>query len=540
MKVNLPKMRYVPLRIFNELTEGEDLFAEEGIKRVQEKLTSEQAVHTAINAGFTIQDVVELTNSLSSSYVILFQNWIAQNQQLESFLVVGNAKSEFHDIANIQAHQYFSQFKKYISPFLSIRLLESKVENIEQRKFLFTYVGLLDGDHRGVVEDQLFKPIRAQLEHVKAELKLMESSKEPSEQFLIDLIQPLCASEYIDIANLLSKSSYALKLMYVDIILSAINSKSCTARFANWVIKQMEQLKLNNEHAHKIAELRVELRDGKLEIKNKGIGKTPFRFRVILPVITALAILFITLYIVYAKPFSEVEAPETEQASSFTQFTKEERKKLDSLIQTMSSQLTPELEQIDGNIPIGINTTISYRQPFTNELMEGIYTDLSKDASIQMSQAVDTCQQLPKKFKRYTGVGDLLQRQGAIECVIKNESDYDAVLYVSEDKTNGKVYSLYLKQKSTRVFKLNKGDVLLVEAGNIYIPYKAPKSYPPSDLPSKDFKYHFCDTDINYQESINKGYKYSDGSSTSTKFMLMGSPGSYFQLMDIYGVLTDY
>jgi hypothetical protein len=418
---------------------------------------------------------------------------------------------------------------------LAERLIQLEVKDDVSRATLFTYCQLLDNDHVGVVEDQLFRPIRERLNQSGKELKLVEQ-----EQDLINIIQPLCADEYLKIANALSKSSYALKLLYVDTILSALKSKACTARFANWVLKQMERLVLNNEHKIKITEIRKDLREGRFDVKNKGMGKTPIRLRSIIPVALILVIAFSAYYLIYYRPFSEVVDPTIEQSSSFTVFSKEERMKLDSLIQTMNSPLAPDEEGIDFSIPIINNTSLNVRNAFDNLLLESIHSDLTKDASIQLNQVADSCQLLRKKFERYTGVEDLLKRKASIECVIKNESDYDAVLYVGENKKLGKVYSVYLKQNSTRIFKINKGDLLFAVGGNTYVPYVAPQNYNAADIPSSKFNYHFCDTDINYEASMNKAFEFVDNTRTKAKFMIMGRKGSYFEMMDIYGVLSSY
>ena len=152
----------------------------------------------------------------------------------------------------------------------------------------------------------------------------------------------------------------------------------------------MEQLTLNREHEDQIAELRKELREGNLEVKNHGTGKTPIRWRSILSLALVLLIMGGAFYVIYFKPFSQVEEIDIADTSSFKQFTKEERNELTSLIQSMGNPLLPDEDEIDPGIPIGLNTTLTFRTASQNDLFEQIYTDLSRDAEIQQNQMVDS------------------------------------------------------------------------------------------------------------------------------------------------------
>lgn len=526
--------KFIALKTFSSLYEGLDLFSEEGLQQFKNRIQGEQGDEIALENKIPREDLMRFMQSLNSSSTILFQNWVEQNDYLKQCLL-GEEITPFKDTAGVLSHQYSDGFKRFISPFLTAELLSRTSENDKELSILFSYVALLDNDDRAVVESQLFKPVRKRLDELNT-----ASPHFTEEQELIDVIKPLCSEDLIRVVNSLSKASYALKLEYVDTIINTVRTNGCTVRFANWIFKQMEGLRLNNEHQEKIVELKKDLREGKLDVRNHGSGKTPIRWRAITTFLFVLILGGGAFYVIYFQPFSTVEDDEIADTSSFKQFTKEERKKIDSLIQSMNNPLLPDESEIDPGIPIGNGATLTLRQQSNNNLMESIYDDLSKDAEVQQHQAVDSCSLKRKKFKRYQGVKDLAKHQGSVDAVIKNESEYDVVLYVAENKTGGSVYSLFLKQGSTHEFQINRGDLVTAIAGNIYIPYVAPTSFNAVDLPSSDFKYHFCDTDANYEESINTTYEYTDRGRQKTKFMIMGNYGSYFSLMDIYGVLTAF
>ena len=69
---------------------------------------------------------------------------------------------------------------------------------------MFSFTELLDGDDRGLIEDQMFRSIRSRLRELDK-----HSPYFTEEQDLINAIKPLCSDELIAVVNSLSKASYA-------------------------------------------------------------------------------------------------------------------------------------------------------------------------------------------------------------------------------------------------------------------------------------------------------------------------------------------
>lgn len=171
--------------------------------------------------------------------------------------------------------------------------------------------------------------------------------------------------------------------------------------------------------------------------------------------------------------------------------------------------------------------------------MERVYEDLIKDADLKERGFIDSCS-TAIGYKRLKGVKNLNQKKGKIEAIIKNESDYDVVIFVSENKTGGETYSLFLKKGEATTFEIDKYNTLMAVPGSEYQNYTAPLNSDPADQPSQNYNYHFCETDVNYRESINTVYQVMYLHNGKTKFMLMGDQGSYFHLIDINGVLEQF
>src|SRR5690606_10597457 len=126
--------------------------------------------------------------------------------------------------------------------------------------------------------------------------------------------------------------------------------------------------------------------------------------------------------------------------------------------------------------------------------------------------------------------------KGEVAAMIRNDSEFDAIIYVAEDTQNGTVFSMFLKKGATKVFEFDKGNTITVIAGNSFQKYNAPLSSG-YDLPSKLYTHHFCETDPNFRESINTSYRLSTDRLKKVKFLLTGNQTGYFHMLDLKNVL---
>jgi len=526
--------QFVSLSKFQSLyTSQSQLLTEEGFASFMIKLRGNEGEAIASKHGIRQNDYLKFIDSLSDTKLVVFHGWVEQNSELLQFLEGGEIKNSFEDKKHNLKHQLGEEFRRFVSPYIVDRLLKESTDDISKLAILFSFVTLIITDDRALVEEQLFKPIKQQL------IGLKDTEIIAEEQSLIDFVKPLCDDEILLIVNHLSKGSYNLKLEYVDAILSAIRAKACTVRFANWILKKMEEVKLNNEHQYKLSDLRRELKEGELKVRNHGEGRTPIRWKSLLT--TAIIVVLATsiFYIIYYKPFNKVEEPETVNNASFKQFTVEERKKIDSLLKVMNDDDFTDDFEIDPGIMSGGGAAISLRTEFRNNLMERIYDDVDKDATLKDYYSTDSCK-VSIQFKRYPGVKDLLKKTGKIESVIRNESDYDVIVYVTSSSNQGGVYSILLKKKETISFKMNQYDIITTVAGNAFKKFEIPKGATQDEIPSLSFERHFCDTDANYYESLNSPLQLIHTGNGKAKFMIMGQKNGQYHLIDVYGVMEDY
>lgn len=529
--------KFIPLSVFKTLYSSQsDLLNHVGMISFREKLALE-GKRIAEEAGFDADQFAAFEETLSNPSNIVFYGWIEQYTPLKKALL-GESLSLFVDSSKHLDHALSDKYQTFLSPVLSDKLLRTEINSDSERMIAFSYVQLLDERHRAVVEDKLFHPFQVRLNELKA-----ASDSTQEEQELVNLVKPLCSDEIITSVNYLSRASYASKLGYVDKILDTIHSDACTVRFANWVLERMSQVKLNDEHQHKLSDLRKDLRQGNLAVKNHKNGQAPIRWQTVVMTLLILTLVGSVIYLIVYQPFSTVEENEFSNNTSFREFSKEERIHMDSLLREMDNPFDKldTLDPLTTPVQTGVDIDLVLRKEFKSEKMETIYNDLMLDVDLKANYPNSNCLNFKdKELKLSSILNSLESRTGTYTAVVRNESEYGIVLYVSENTKNGKVYASTIEPDESIEFKLNKYNTVMIVAGNSYQPFAAPANATEEELPSETFVHHFCETDQNYAETINTAYQFSHPREGNNKFMVMSAKSGYVHLVDVHGALESY
>ncbi|NRA11353.1 MAG: hypothetical protein HRT57_05285 [Crocinitomicaceae bacterium] len=527
------KSRFISLSWFKSLyTDHSQLLTEEGFGAFIKRLNSGEGSAIATENSIDASEFAAFKESLFNQQHILFYGWIEQNDVLLEFLEGQEISASFVDKKQHLKHRWGQEFVTFISPFVENRLLKESTRDFKKLEHVFSYTQLIVKDNQALVEAQLYKPIVSLIGVMKHSFVIAE------EQALIDLVRPLCSDEILSCVNRLSKRSYGLKLEYVDAILKAIKAKGCTARFANWVLKKMEELDLNEEHCQKIKNLRGQLKAGELQVRNHGEGRTPIRWKTLITLTAILGLLGAMFYIIYYKPFNDVADNELAENASFKKFTVEERKSIDSLIKVMNDGDFTSIYEVDPGVYAPTGGAIKIRYDHKNQLMERIYNDVAKDASIKEYNATKNCTS-SIGFERYSGVQDLANKTGTTNSEVRNNSQYDVIIYVSSNTSSGDVYSMLLKKGETISFKMNQYDVFTTVAGNTFKKYVVPDGVT-DEVPSISFKRHFCNTDANYFESVDNPLQLIYGEGDDVKILIEGTINGDYNVSDVNGLMKYY
>lgn len=529
--------RFIHLAIFNSLFSKEsDLLEGENLSEFIVELKSDRGKKIQLENNITDNEMSTFIDSLNDYSTIIFHSWVNQSAAVRSLLNEGEVQHFTDDHGSLK-HSLSVSFKQFVSPYIADRLLRLEFPNNEARAKAFSYLQLLDKDHRIAVEGQLYKLIRVDLEGLN---ELVKSAT--SEQELVDVVKPICSSENIEAVNHLSKASYADKLYFVDTVLAVIRCQYCSSRLANWLIKQLELLTLNKEHELKINSLKKELKTGEIKLESLKGNSFQFNWKGLLSGLLILTVIVTAIFIIsMEKDDGELdEVPK--HASSFKEFSKAERIEIDSLLRDLRSKRLAHDFQPDSlnAYQYSSDQYMAMRRSFMNSEMEDLYLDYYKDGLIQEGMPGKNCpDSTHRDFQTQPGTKHLKTKAGSQQSFFKNESSYDLILIVGENKNPGKMYVSYLAVGGEIEFKLNKGDVLFAVAGTGLVEYVAPAGIDQFQLPSYDFKQHFCITDYNYLESINSSFEVISSRKT-IKLLASGSYNDYFQIVDIKGALSKY
>jgi hypothetical protein len=200
----------------------------------------------------------------------------------------------------------------------------------------------------------------------------------------------------------------------------------------------------------------------------------------------------------------------------------------------------PELYDTAAYNPLmGNGISVAIRVPLKNECMEALYKDFLIDADLSNLGVYDTTSPIFTAKERakvfYDGVDDLYKKTGKHLTMLKNESGYDVYCFVYSNQKKGAIYSAVVKKGFSINLHLNSYEHLLFVPGNKLGKYKEPKNQ--AEVPSKTFDHHFTDVDINYTEGINTIYYLAKPQPGTNKLLLTGDKGTYFTVVDLYGIL---
>ncbi len=526
--------RWIPLEVFKAFYAKEsELLSAEAHGAFLEKLNSPDAREICQRNGIDTFDFQRFVASVKTPEGIVFHGWVAQNSVLETTLLQQKIQGAFEDKNGHLKHTLAKAYQVFVSPFLTPILLKGIPTDLEQLSVYFSFLPLMEADTRVTIEHQLYREIQKRLALLQ-DLDVLRT-----EQELIQCVKPLCSDAVITSINHLSKASYALKMEYVDVILESLRTPACTVRFANWILKQLERLTLNQEHVRKLNQLRKELAAGELRVKKFETSRSPIHWRRIIVGTFMLVLIGFGIYLWFWEPFNKAEVYSAYDSAKMDDFDEKELKEIDSLIALIELESFLEGQEIDPGIIVPRGQQVTLRKPFKNTLMEQLFSDLNRDATLKENYIIDSCINATD-FERYVGVKDLLQKSGAKTVQFRNESEYDVIVYIAEDKTYGTVHSMYVEAGEMVTFKMNVGDALTAITGNELTLFSPPLGSKLDEKPSRAFKIHFCDTDNNYFESINTSLRLGKTTKATIKFMVTGSLGDAYQLIDIHKVATPY
>lgn len=458
----------------------------------------------------------------------VFNSWIEQHIDLKELLISNHTKNAFIDRLKWKEHFQFEAFQKYIAPFF-LSLLERKLETKANREWaiIFSYFVLVEDETRFYLEQSLYRKIEEDIES-----KFSSLSKATKFEVFQSDITYLLSDDILQIHNGLGRSSHALKINYIEKVLSLFKHQLCTAKLANWMLIQMDKMKLNEQQLHSLQEIKSAIKSGEFTFKynenansNKISLKTGFLIATIAGII---AIVVFSLKTDFSLPPQIVH-----EGSALTYFSVKERKEIDSILRSM--QPKPILESDTSYF--GSGTTVFLRTAFENAVVESLYCDFEKDMELHYSALYDSSTSIKSSnFSSETinGTQSFLKRKEGRQIELNNSSGYAVLVLGWEEKAGGKIFSILVAPHSIQNFRANETEHFMVLPGIGFskIPSKNRNEF-------KTLKSHFSNIDFNFEYALQQQFILDQPHGKKTKLLMEGNKGDIFQVTDLDGSFTQ-
>lgn len=474
--------------------------------------------------GSTDPVLVEFLEYLKRPNAELFIGWMEQWKELREIVLKGETSGSFSDYLRVQGHTLYASFQQFVTPFLFPQLMRTAESGMLSPTL--EYVTVLEPDARAIIENVIYEQISSLFTAVHQ----LQAQKKVTEEQLVPVIHEVVNDQITAVLNAFSKRSYVHVISYVEHCFSVLESKGCTVRLANWIVKQLQQLKLNPDHLRQLSDFQQKLRSGEVRVENKGTRMSGSLLKPVLTVGTLVVFAGLITWIIVFKPWSEHPAPqELAGGSSFTEFTVEERKHIDSLLKIIQPEpLFQYSEEQDFYIE-GRELMVDARKEFSNTKVDNFYKAWEEYLLKDSMQTPQKCKELAKQITKDVlpeGFTKLSEKKNGKSTFVRNESDFAVQVLVFNDQPGAKAYYCELKKDEQVEFNMNPGEFIAVVAGKHAIPYQAATE-----------SIVFCEIDNATISSLLTSYVLKASNEYSFKFLISGTNISDFQLIDMYGVL---
>lgn len=460
------------------------------------------------------------------SNAAIFIGWIENWSEVLELLTKEETNRPFSDYLNIQSHTLFPLFKQFVTPFLFPILLKH-IEN-KQLNHSLEYLILLEADTRVLIESKIYNSIEVRFSAIAK----MQQEEHTSENQLIEVVQEALNNQIIQLISSFSKQSYAFSVGYVEHCFAIIESKGCTLRLANWIVIQLQQLQLNEEHLLQLNKLKKDLKNGIFKFDEGRNKHIKFNYPSLLLKISFVGLLTLISWIIFFNPFSGKSIDENgSETSSYTKFTVEERKHIDSLIKTLQSEPVPMFVEQSEDESEWRELLLNNKKSLANKRANAFYQVWNDYLSTDTLYSSGTCKNLTKSINLSSlpdNFTKLTAKKNGKPSVIRNESEYAVQLVIFKNKTDDAAYYYELRKDEQIACQLSDDEYIGVIAGKFAIPY--------SSNSTKSIV--FCEHDNATLATFSTFYSIKPNKSFNYKFLISGKNETDFQLIDVYGVLN--
>ena len=463
--------------------------------------------------------------SAQTQQTSIFNAWIEQHNDLKSLLVSGAVTNIFSDKFKWKQHQFFSNFQSYISPFFDVLLLRDNASNsLEDWTKIYSYFELIEKEHRFYIEQKCYSFVKIELDKIFNSIENLLDTKQFESEINMLLSPPI-----LDLHSYLSQASNRLKIDFIKRVLGMFKHPFCTAKLANWVLLQLQKMRLNEQQITSLKEIKAAIISGEYTFNESKVERKKTVFKRIYG-FYLLAILLIAFFI-FIFNFDFSKKPELiHEGSALKYFSIKERKEIDSIIRSMDS--IPKL--VSNPDYYGTGMAVFIRQSFKNKVAEKLFIDLETDRDLHYAAIFDTIIKTKVdelKSLVLASTKSLVTKKNGESFEFKNESEYALLLICWEEKSGGQIYTSVVSPQSTIQTKVAKEDHFLMLPGFDFgkIPAKNGTSY-------KLLEHHFGTIDFNFESALQEFYVLKSPQAGKNKVLFVGKKGEVVEVMDVNGV----
>jgi len=231
--------------------------------------------------------IIEFLEHISTPNAIIFIEWIEQTKSLIEILSTGKG-SHFVDEISIVKHALFADFKEFVSPFLLPCLLSIAEE--ETFSNALEHIVLLDNRSKVIIEEHIHKKT---LEHIKQ----LQYEQLTQNQWK-NLLGQTLSDQRVALYNNFSKTSYFLKMDYVEKSIYLLKHHKYTIEIAKWIGTQLLKIEINPNHRDQLQNRLERLFNEILTAKRHEKKTNQLQLlKIIIAIITLLLIVSFTIYL---------------------------------------------------------------------------------------------------------------------------------------------------------------------------------------------------------------------------------------------------
>jgi hypothetical protein len=428
-------------------------------------------------------------------------------------LLEGAALVPFRNRTNVLNHALFPRFQSFITPFLYPRLNESMNNTKpEQWQTGLTYIPLLHEREADLVQSTIYEQLRVIYQDLENQI-----SWSKREEDLLRAVRLYLNPQLIATLNLFTPSFYRVKTAWIRILKQVAYHPAGTKRMVMHLIGELKSLQLNPDHSAELRELEREIRIGAVKVEDAPV---PAR-RIVMTVVGALLIallIYVVFWIVPADP--ERDLPQ--ERTAFMDFTVEERRTMDSLLQNLKMERRHN-DAIDGGDMTYVGEELVVKIPWKNQDAEYIVSHWKEKDSINRTPRPEDSK---KEYRAFPMTEPLKEKNGSVRAKFQNDTELSVLVVVFKDRADEWVYSQYVEKHAVVNFKLYPEEHMLVLPGS-----KVPKHLNAGALP-------FEQVDSRFFDNLDNTYTVDYLSPSSVKFVWKQLNNYDFYLLDVSGALN--